>query len=195
MTSSLDDQRTKLLEYEERLVSFFVKSGKIKKIHSKFSTILGYFYTRRSLTQKQLRELTGFSAGTISHMLNQLLAIGMIRRHNIPGSRERRYELIGIRFDVSSRAATPDVIQELIGYIKGVESLLDAIDADLKRINQRVNALQQQGGSGVDDQLAKRAIPEKIQRMQAFIIDFAPTIPIFKRVLNFLVVEMRKNVS
>ncbi|MFX0069132.1 MAG: hypothetical protein ACFFC5_05920 [Promethearchaeota archaeon] len=193
MTSSLDDQRAKLREYEKRLVSFFVKSGKIKKVHSKFSTILGYFYTRRRLTQTQLQKLTGFSAGTISQILNQLLAIRMIRRHNIPGSREKQYELIAFGSQITG--AAPNIIQELKGYIKGIEDLLDGIDLDLKRIKQRVNALQEQGGSNVDDQLAKRAIPEKIQRIQAFITDFAPTIPVFKRLTDFIEVEMRKIVS
>ena len=193
MTPSIDDQRAKLREYEKRLVSFFVKSGKIKKINSKFSTIFGYFYIRRRLTQTQLQNLTGFSAGTISQILNQLIAIRMVRRHNIPGSREKQYELIPLGLQIMG--PTSNIMQELKGYIKGIEDFLDGIDGDLKRIKQRVNSLQEQGGSNVKDQLEKRAIPEGIQRIRAFIRDFALTIPVFERLTNIIEVEMRKIVS
>lgn len=43
-----------------------------------YSKILGYFITRKHLTQQKLRRLTGFSLGTISEGLNLLLNLNLI---------------------------------------------------------------------------------------------------------------------
>ncbi|WP_371804557.1 hypothetical protein [Candidatus Lokiarchaeum ossiferum] len=43
-----------------------------------YSKILGYFITRKTLTQRKLRQLTGFSLGTISEGLNLLLQLNFI---------------------------------------------------------------------------------------------------------------------
>ena len=43
------------------------------------STILFYFITRKNLTQFELQNLTGFSAGKISQELNEFLEFNLIK--------------------------------------------------------------------------------------------------------------------
>jgi hypothetical protein len=48
-----------------------------------FIRILGYFITRKYLTQKKLQEITGLSAGKISEEVNLLLMNGLIEKTDI----------------------------------------------------------------------------------------------------------------
>lgn len=48
-----------------------------------FIKILGLFMTRKHLTQKTLRKITGLSAGKISEEVNQFLEMGLIEKKKI----------------------------------------------------------------------------------------------------------------
>ncbi|MFX1325341.1 MAG: hypothetical protein ACFE8N_10305 [Promethearchaeota archaeon] len=47
----------------------------------------------RRLTQKQLRELSGYSLGTISKKLRTLVNLGVLKKERIPNSNEKVYIL------------------------------------------------------------------------------------------------------
>lgn len=169
---SSEESQAKLREYEKRIVDFFVESGEVKGVNSKFSEIFGYFITRQQLTQKQLQDLTGFSAGTISQILNQLTAVGMLRRSNIPGTHKKQYEII--EFGSKMADSISGLFEE---YFKRRQRFSKGIKRDLKSIEQKIEILQKQGDTlGIKE----NAILEKIKRIRAFIFEFDQIIPIME---------------
>jgi len=88
-TPHLFEGKTK--EYEDRLIDFFVKAGELKGQNQSFSTIIGYFLIHKNLTQTQLKELTGFSKGTVSTILNNLEEYGFLKKRLIKGTRKFLY--------------------------------------------------------------------------------------------------------
>jgi DNA-binding HxlR family transcriptional regulator len=69
-----------LREIEEEVVQNLVDSTLFYSSSPIFRTILGYFLTRKTLTQEILKELTGLSAGKISQELNKLHKMGFLER-------------------------------------------------------------------------------------------------------------------
>ena len=57
------------------------------------TTIKIYFITRKSLTQEKLQELTGFSRGTISQELKELISMGLIEKTSVSTSGEITYSM------------------------------------------------------------------------------------------------------
>ncbi len=184
MTNPIDEYYNKLQEYEKKIVNFFVDNGKAKNVNEKFSTIYAYFYMRRQLTQKQLQQLTGYSAGSISQILNQLLAINMLRRDNIPGSHEKQYELVV--FGAQLVGSISPIMED---YFKTRDKLVERVKKDLIKISQRVADVRKRGGA---QQLVDQAIPERIQRFQIFLTDFSILIPILKKLTDLVKEEMQK---
>ncbi len=82
----------KIREYEKRLVDIVKEFGKGKGQTDTFSTVISYLlFHENGLTQNQLRELTGFSAGSISNTLkafDRALVKSLIK-----GTRTYRYSL------------------------------------------------------------------------------------------------------
>jgi DNA-binding transcriptional regulator GbsR (MarR family) len=60
--------------------------------------VIANFFTRKHLTQKDLKMLTGLSAGIISESLNFLLKKELIILQKIKGIRVRRYSLPSIAY-------------------------------------------------------------------------------------------------
>ena len=60
-------------EIEKEIMNFFIKSRLLVKLKPLFIKILSFFITRKSLTQNDLKELTGLSAGTISQEIHKML--------------------------------------------------------------------------------------------------------------------------
>jgi len=85
----------KIKEFEDRLINFFVKAGQLKGQNVTFSTIIGCFLIHNSLTQDQVRELTGFSKGSVSTNLNALEEYGFLKKKLIKGTRKYLYSFGG----------------------------------------------------------------------------------------------------
>lgn len=81
----------KIKEFEDVLIEFVMDSGRAKSVDLNVQLILGYIGIHKKLTQKQLRELTNLSSGTISKKLRDILALGIIRKEKIPKSNEYVY--------------------------------------------------------------------------------------------------------
>lgn len=62
-----------IVQIEKEIMNFLIKSRLLVKLKPIFIKILSYFITRKSLTQNDLKELTGLSAGTISQEINKML--------------------------------------------------------------------------------------------------------------------------
>jgi len=83
----------KVRVYEKRLIEILVDAGKVKSQSAVFGSIIGYLLLHESLTQAQLKELTGFSKGAISQSLKLLSSSPAIKKEPIEGEREYVYAL------------------------------------------------------------------------------------------------------
>ena len=63
-----------------------------------YALMMAYFFTRKRLTQDDLKKLTGLSAGMISEGLNYFLQKGYIELQKITGIRKRFYRLPSIAY-------------------------------------------------------------------------------------------------
>jgi DNA-binding transcriptional regulator GbsR (MarR family) len=84
---------------EQEIVEFFSeKASEYTGRHPIVSAVMAYFYIRRSLTQQDLRRLTGFSAGAISNAVRQLVDMNMVTREIIPGTHTHIYKMETLPF-------------------------------------------------------------------------------------------------
>jgi len=83
----------KVRVYEKRLIEILVDAGKVKGQNAVFGSIIGYLLLHESLTQTQLKELTGFSKGAISQSLKLLSSAPAIKKEPMEGTREYIYGL------------------------------------------------------------------------------------------------------
>ena len=184
--SSLSSDYQKILEdYEERIIKFYVKSGRAKNFTDTFSTIFATFYTRRKLTQKQLQELTGFSTGTISRIINQLLLMNMIQAYKQPGTREKIYEIKGFGPDFVESASK--LIER---YVNNYKRLLKKVQRRITKINHEVNHLKE--NMDFEDLYLLGPISEKILTFQAFITNFTLVYITLKNAATTIEEEMSK---
>ena len=68
--------------------------GYFKGRSRRTSKILAYFYIYNKVTQKGLREATGYSLGTVSNALKELQQLGLVRKSRSPERRECSYETV-----------------------------------------------------------------------------------------------------
>lgn len=92
----------KVRVYEKRLIEILVDAGKIKGQNAVFGSIIGYLLLHESLTQTQLKELTGFSKGAISQSLKILSSAPAIKKELLEGKREYLYSLGTNMNDIAS---------------------------------------------------------------------------------------------
>ena len=84
---------------EQEITGFFAeKASEYTGRHPIVSAVMAYFYIRRSLTQQELRRLTGFSAGAISNAVRQLVDMNMVTREMIPGTHTHIYKMETLPF-------------------------------------------------------------------------------------------------
>ena len=82
----------KIREYEKKLVEIVKEFGKGKGQTESFSTVIAYLlFHENGLTQHQLRELTGYSAGSISNILKSFGKV--LEKSLIKGTRTYKYSL------------------------------------------------------------------------------------------------------
>ena len=85
----------KLRKYEDKLVEFFVDIGRRKRVNPKILQISSYLLIHGSLTQKELKNLTGLSMGTISTFLSVMIGMGRFQKERIPKTHTFRYSYSG----------------------------------------------------------------------------------------------------
>ena len=95
-TSEFDPE---IHQIEREIVGFFAeKASEYAGRHPIVAMVLSYFYIHRNLTQRDLRTLTGFSAGAISKALHQLVDMNMITREMISGTHMHLYKMETLPF-------------------------------------------------------------------------------------------------
>ncbi|QEE14406.2 hypothetical protein DSAG12_00219 [Promethearchaeum syntrophicum] len=88
---------------EEELISETVKTPLFQFLKADYIRIMGYFITREKLTQKELKELTGFSIGHISQGLKKLLELELIQSYKEHGKRQSTYIMKSIGYSLMKR--------------------------------------------------------------------------------------------
>ena len=123
-------------QIEQEIVEFFAeKSPEFTGRHPIIATVLTYFDIRRSLTQQDLQDLTGFSAGTISKSVRQLVDMNLITKETIPGSHKHIYRMEKLPF-TSARYffRTEKLLEEMEKELKEMKDTLDTHAEEMKDI-------------------------------------------------------------
>jgi len=135
-----------LHEFEELIIDFFIEIGDIKWNSAKISKIAGYIFLHSTLTQKQLKEMTGYALSTISANLNTLLAVGLSKRR-IPRTHTFEYSFTQNFNQIVSEGKDRDEAQmlELIEFItyslKKLEGLKEKYEEEVSFLSQRLSDL------------------------------------------------------
>jgi len=121
-------------QMEQEIVEFFAeKSPEFTGRHPIIATIMAYFDIRRSLTQQDLQDLTGFSAGTISKSVRQLVDMNVVTKETIPGTHKHVYRMEKLPFTSAryfGRARALDM--EMEKELKEMKETLDTHAEEMK---------------------------------------------------------------
>lgn len=116
----------KLKEIDHKIVGIITNLSFLKGRQPKISKIIALIYLHRKTTQKQLREFTGYSLGTISNSLQFLEKMGIVHKTQDPQTREYNYELEGTIAQPGSRSVT-----NIYEYFAQQKQFLKKIEAKL----------------------------------------------------------------
>ena len=85
----------KLQTYEQKVKDFLLDIAAHKRANPKLALISANLLLHGNLTQHQLKELTGFSIGSISTYLTVMMGIGAVEKRLIPGTHKYTYSITG----------------------------------------------------------------------------------------------------
>ena len=135
-TQDLQGFDPKVRDVEKKIVEFFAAtSSEFTGRNPIVSKVMTYFCIRKKLTQKELRELTGFSSGTISKTVRQLLDMNVITKDTIPGTHTQVYRMDKLPF-VSPRyfLRTETVMEHKIQKLQEMKKMLEANKEELEKL-------------------------------------------------------------
>jgi DNA-binding transcriptional regulator GbsR (MarR family) len=117
----------KLRNIEKRLADMIAEFGYLKGRSAKVTKALAYIYIRGEVTQQLLRELTGYSLGTISTALQDLEKLNIVSKNPVPYSRQYSYKINGTLSEVLSRSMTgfPVYLSQVSEFLKEIETKLN----------------------------------------------------------------------
>jgi DNA-binding transcriptional regulator GbsR (MarR family) len=120
---------------EQEIVEFFATKGsEFTGRHPITSKVMIYFYIRKKLTQRDLQSLTGFSAGTISKAVRQLLKMNMITKETIPGTHKHIYKMEKLPFiSPTYFLMTESLMDDEIRELEKVKKTLDDNREEMKK--------------------------------------------------------------
>jgi len=136
-----------LRETENKLVDIITSLSYLKGRSIKTAKIIAHFYIRRKATQKLLREITGYSLGTISNTLKFLEKMDIIHKTQNSQTREYIYEFKGpiAQSGTYSTGNTFEYLAQLEEFIKKTKLKLDQPHISDKKgfenVNQFVNKM------------------------------------------------------
>lgn len=126
-TNNASTTEQKLREIENKLVDIITSLSYLKGRSTKTAKIIAHIYIHRKATQKLLRELTGYSLGTISNTIKSLETMGIIYKTQQSETREYIYKLEGTLPQSGSRliSSTFEYLSQLEEFLKKVKIELD----------------------------------------------------------------------
>ena len=133
---------------EQEIVTFYKTAGKMVDLNPRMTEIFAYLKIYESLTQKQLKRLTGFSLGTISTTLQLFLQTDIIGRSIIPRTHTNLYS---IKPEKGNFVYTPSLkiiedLEKLDSYIVDKQTELQKTQrrhpVEAKFLHLRLNSLR-----------------------------------------------------
>jgi DNA-binding transcriptional regulator GbsR (MarR family) len=102
--------------------------------------VMAYFYIRRDLTQRDLQNLTGFSAGIISKSVRQLVDMNFVTKGIIPGTHTHIYRMEQLPFR-SPRffLKTENLLERLREELKEMKLTLDTDVEEMRDLKEYQN--------------------------------------------------------
>ncbi|MBD3195687.1 MAG: hypothetical protein GF317_11555 [Candidatus Lokiarchaeota archaeon] len=81
----------KIKIYEKQIIKFLTEIGRSRGTNETLSAIIGYLLIYKTLTQSELKSISGFSRGAISENLKILVEHGFVQKKQIKGTRKFQY--------------------------------------------------------------------------------------------------------
>ncbi|MBN2228374.1 MAG: hypothetical protein JW779_02200 [Candidatus Thorarchaeota archaeon] len=135
-------------EIEREIVTFYKTVGNMVSLNSRTTEIFAYLRIYDALTQEQLKQLTGFSLGTISTTLQSFLQTDIINHTIIPGTHKNLYRIRPDRVDFVYTATTKIIenLERLDGYIMESQTelrhLMSKYPREIEFLHYRLNSLR-----------------------------------------------------
>ncbi len=136
----------KLRKYENKIVKFLLDIAESKHVNPKISTISSYLLIHGKLTQKDLKELTGFSMGSISTFLSVMTGTGAFQKERIPHTHTFRYSYSGKLEDLTTKGVEIALssFDPLETYLKSKRKELEkSIELNLKGAQHLTNRIDE----------------------------------------------------
>jgi DNA-binding transcriptional regulator GbsR (MarR family) len=141
-----EDIKSLYLELEKKLIQTIANMSYQKGRSPKFSTIAAYSYVREKVTQKTLHEITGYSRGTISIILQKLVDEGILDQVYDKKTRQYIYENNGTLRSILGGSLTNarDFFSFIIDKFNEVEEALKSEVLKSKRGYIHINEFVQE---------------------------------------------------
>ncbi len=137
----------RLRKFENKIVNFLLDIGQQKRVNPKFLALSIYLLIHGELTQKELKELTGFSAGTISTYLSVMLGFNYFSKKLIPNTHTYIYYFSGDIDMIGTRGLEIGLksFALSISFLKNKKKLLEDLSKQSKNganhISQRIDEI------------------------------------------------------
>jgi DNA-binding transcriptional regulator GbsR (MarR family) len=144
--AKLLSKRSKKIERE--IVTFYKTVGKMINLNPRATEIFAYLKIYEALSQEQLKQLTGFSLGTISATLQSFLQVDIINRRMIPKTHKNLYSIRPerVKFDYTPPSQILESLEELDLYIVKKQAELQELQSkypiETKFLHLRLNSLR-----------------------------------------------------
>jgi len=122
----------RLRKYEDKIVEFLLDIAESKRVNPKISTISSYILIHEKLTQKELKELTDFSMGSVSTFLSVMTGTGAIQKERIPQTHTFKYSFAGKLEDLTTKG-----IEIALSTFGPLETYLKNKKKDLKKLTEQ----------------------------------------------------------
>jgi DNA-binding transcriptional regulator GbsR (MarR family) len=133
---------------EREIVAFYKTVGEIIDLNPRRTEIFAYLKIYDALTQEQLKELTGFSLGTISTTLQLFLQTEIVSRQFVPGTHKNIYMMKPekVEFVYTPASMIIDDFERLDSYIVDKQTELQELQQkypiEAKILYLRLNGLR-----------------------------------------------------
>ncbi len=137
----------KLRKYEDKLVEILLDIAESKRVNPKISTISSYILIHENLTQKELKELTDFSMGSISTFLSVMTGTGAVKRERIPHTHTYMYSFSGKLEDLTTKgieialSSFVSIESYLKNKTKVLEKLIEQSKEGAEHLSHRIEDL------------------------------------------------------
>ncbi len=135
-------------EIEHEIVEFYKTVGRMINQNTRATEVFAYLRIYDSLSQEQLRQLTGFSLSTISSILQVFLQVDIVSRDMIPGTHKNLYQIKPerVKFDCNPPTLILEDLESLDMYIEDKQRQLDerrgTHPLEVEFLHRRLNSIR-----------------------------------------------------